>query len=158
MMPRGVFGPILGIVILAGCAPTFRELVAGLPDEERAVAEAAIAMNQAKTWEEFDSVTTVDAVLVSSYLSWDGTGKATFTNKRAYWEALSAKRKGDLAGRSSERRDLQVKITSDNAEVTWVLDVISRRGGGTRDWKGSVDYLFRLRKESRIWKVYYFQQ
>lgn len=153
----GILIALVTFPLLVGCGPTFKEMVAALPDEERAVVESAIAVVRASSFEGLDAATTADVVFISSYLSWDGTGKATFTSKMAYWKAILNKKKGDFAGRTYEIRDLKVNIIGNTAEVTYVLDVI-QKGGGNRDWKGSVNYLFKLRREGGVWKVFYFEQ
>ncbi len=142
----------LSLGLLAGCAPTFKEVVAALPEEKKAAVEAAVAMARVASFEELDAVTTSDAIFKNSYY-----GEGEF-GKRAYWEARRTKKNVDLSSYNSTMRDLKVNIIGSNAEVFYTLDTIKKGVGGERDWRGSTDYFFRLRKEDGRWKVCYFEK
>lgn len=144
--------------LISGCATTsWQETKAALSPDELAALEAANGFRQARTFEEFDRVTTDDLVVISSYVKSNKFGyNQTHSNKKDYWDEWVKKVKSDLFIRTVTRRDLRVNILGDNAEVFYIQDNL-RRGGGERDWKGSVTYIFKLRREGGVWKVYYHE-
>lgn len=156
-------------ILISGCATTsWQETKAALSPEQLEVFEAAKKFHvaQNRSFEEFDNVTTSDLIVKSSYLNCrsyiyesaqlcfkDGS----FVDKMTYWKAYNAKKKGDLKNRSQTPRNLRIDIVEVNsALLSYTLDTL-QFGGGERTWKGSVNFIFKLRREDGVWKVYYYE-
>ena len=148
-----LIGVLIAVAVglaLSGCATTYNEMKAVLPPEKQEVMAAVDDFYAAKTLEEFVKVVAKDAVLKSSYIGGSHTAES-------YWRQYTAKKSADKSSRIRTMRNLNVEISGNTAEVSYIVDVI-KRGVSDRDWSGSVSYLFKLRREGGVWKIYYYEQ